>query len=391
MTFMTANYTPRNLHPPKESYFLFGPRGTGKSTWLINQYPKARRIDLLLAEEERRLLSYPERIRREVETMMPGSVLILDEIQRVPRLLPEIHALIEEKRGIQFILTGSSARKLRRSSSDLLGGRAEVMQMGPFIASELGSEFNLSKALRTGMIPLVWCSTDPQDRLKNYLQLYVKEEVQAEGLVRKIGDFSRFLEVASFSCASLWTATDIGREANIKRSTINNYFQILEELFLSFSLPVFSKKAKRRLVSHSKFYFFDVGVYRFLRPQGILDNTAEIEGVALETLVAQHLRSWVFSQNHPHSFCFWRTQTKLEVDFVIYGPKGFWAIEVKRSENLGPDDFRAMKAFQEEYPQATCFFVTYGKRRERVRGFDLIPAETFLRQLVPDGPIFTKT
>lgn len=383
-------YIPRKVVPPKGSYFLLGPRGTGKSTWLMHNYPDAVRVDLLLGEVERRFSSYPERIRDIVNAMAPESVLILDEIQRVPRLLPEIHALIEQKKDVQFIMTGSSSRKLRRSVSDLLGGRALIRQMGPFLASELGNQFSLEKALKTGLIPLIWESPNPEERLRDYLHLYLREEVQAEGLVRQIGDFSRFLEVASFSYASVWTTTDISRESSVKRVTVDNYLQILEDLFLAFSLPVFARRAKRRLIAHQKFYFFDVGVYKILRPQGILDSPREIEGVALEGLVAQHLRSWVLAQREPHTLSFWRTQTKLEVDFIIYGPRGFWAIEVKRSSNLGPDDVRGMLAFKDEYPEAQCFFVTPGKFCENYRGFPVLPMEDFLLNISPENLIFSE-
>lgn len=390
MPTMIANskYIPRILNPLTESYFLLGPRGTGKSTWLQHHYPNALRIDLLLGEEERRYSAYPEKIRDVAASLPEGSTLILDEIQRVPRLLPEIHALIEEKRGIQYIMTGSSARKLRRSVSDLLGGRALLRQMGPFLASELKERFSLEKAIKTGLIPLIFESSDPQPRLLDYLHLYLKEEIQAEGLVRQIGDFSRFLEVASFSHGSVWTTTDISRESSVKRATVDNYLQILEDLLLAFTIPVFARRAKRKLITHQKFYFFDAGVYRILRPQGILDSSQEIEGFALEGLVAQHLKSWVSAQNQPHSLSFWRTQTKLEVDFIIYGPRGFWAIEVKRSPNLGPDDVRAMLAFKEEYPEATCFFVIPGKRQESYRGFPIIPLEEFLLEITPENLLF---
>ncbi len=284
-------------------------------------------------------------------------------------------------------MTGSSSRKLRRAVSDLLGGRALLRQMGPFLASELNEAFSLEKALKTGLIPLIWESTDPQQRLLDYLHLYLREEVQAEGLVRQIGDFSRFLEVSSFSHSSIWTSTDISRESSVKRATVDNYLQILEDLLLAFTLPVFSRRSKRKLVAHRKFYFFDAGVYRILRPQGILDSSQEIEGMALEGLVAQHLRSWVLAQNQPHSLSFWRTQTKLEVDFIIYGPRGFWAIEVKRSANLGPDDARALFAFKEEYPEATCLFVIPGARKESYRGIPIIPMEEFLLGITPENPI----
>ncbi len=382
-------YIPRKINPPDGSYFLLGPRGTGKSTWLLHQYPQAVRIDLLLGEEERRFSAYPEKIRDVANALPEGSTLILDEIQRVPRLLPEIHALIEAKKQIQYIMTGSSSRKLRRSVSDLLGGRALLRQMGPFLAAELKGSFSLEKALKTGLIPLIWESSNPEQRLLDYLHLYLREEVQAEGLVRQIGDFSRFLEVSSFSHASVWTTTDISRESGVKRATVDNYLQILEDLLLAFTVPVFTRRAKRKLIAHPKFYFFDAGVYRILRPQGILDSSQEIEGWALEGLVAQHLRNWVLAQTQPHSLSFWRTQTQMEVDFIVYGPKGFWAIEVKRSSNLGPDDVRALLAFKEEYPEATCLFVTPGKREESYRGFPVIPMEKFLLGITPKNPIFS--
>ena len=195
-----ADYTfvPRWMNPPEGSYFLFGPRGTGKSTWLLHHYPKAVRIDLLLGDEERRFSGHPERIREAAHAMQPGSTLIIDEIQRVPRLLPEIHALMEEKRQIQFIMTGSSARKLRRAVSDLLGGRALLRQMGPFYASELGDSFVLEKALRIGLIPLIWESTNPLERLRNYLNLYLKEEVHAEALFANLGIFPAFWRWRAF-------------------------------------------------------------------------------------------------------------------------------------------------------------------------------------------------
>ena len=199
ITMADSHFIPRLMKPPQESYFLLGPRGTGKSTWLLHQYPQTVRIDLLLGEEERRFLAHPERIHAIAASIQSGGALIIDEIQRVPHLLPQIHALIEEKKGIQYIMTGSGARKLRRSVSDLLGGRAHLMQMGPFLASELKGQFSLEKALRIGMIPLIWQSTDPEASIRNYIQLYLREEVQAEGIIRNVNDFARFLEVASFS------------------------------------------------------------------------------------------------------------------------------------------------------------------------------------------------
>lgn len=382
------HYVPRLMIPPKESFFLFGPRGTGKSTWLLKNYPNALQIDLLDREMERKLLAKPERFAHFIDSLNPEDQCIVDEIQRVPDLIPVIHSLIEKKKGIQFILTGSSARKLRRSVGDLLGGRALLRHMHPFLASELKKEFSLEKALRYGLVPLVWQSVDPQEKLRAYISVYLKEEVQAEGLVRQVGDFARFMEIASFSHGGLWISTEISRESQVKRQTVDNYLQILEDLLLSFTIPVFTRRAKRALVSRSKFYYFDVGVFRELRPTGPLDKEAEIEGPALEGLVAQHLRAWTLSQKEAHRLYFWLTRTKIGVDFIIYGPRGFWAIEVKRSTNPSIHDVKSLKVFQEEYPEASCFLLYGGEKRQNIRGIPCVPVREFLENLVPDKPIF---
>lgn len=376
-------YVKRIIKSPKESFFLLGPRGTGKSTWLQHTFPEAVRVDLLQPEEERKFTAHPERIREVVDALKSGGVCIIDEVQRAPELLPVIHSLIEEGKNVQFILTGSSARKLRRSVGNLLGGRALLRQMGPFLAGELKGNFSLEKALQVGLIPLVWESPDPLEKVRNYVAVYLKEEVQAEGLVRQVGDFARFMEVASFSHGALLSSTEIAREAHVKRSTVDNYLQILEDLLLAFTLPVFTRRAKRAVISHPKFYYFDVGVFRALRPRGPMDKEAELEGPALEGLVAQHLRSWVQGQRESFQLAFWRTRTKLEIDFVLYGPSGFWGIEVKRSQEVSPADVKGLIEFKKEYPEATCFLLYTGKRKIVYRDILCIPLEEFLLKLTP--------
>lgn len=381
-------YIPRSIHPPKESFFLFGPRGTGKSTWLLEAYPNSLRLDLLDREVERRFLAKPERLLDFVTHLKEGEVCIIDEVQRVPQLIPVIHSLIEQKRGIQFILTGSSARKLRHSVGDLLGGRALLRHMPPFLASELKEEFSMEKALRYGLVPMIWQSKDPEEKIRSYVAVYLKEEVQAEGLVRQISDFARFMEVATFSHGNLWVSTEIAREAQVKRQTVDNYLQILEDLLLAFTLPVFTRKAKRALISRSKFYYFDVGIFRELRPTGPLDKEAELEGPALEGLVAQHLRAWVNAQKETHRLYFWRTRSQIEVDFVIYGPRGFWAIEVKRSSNLSPKDVKPLTIFQDEYPEAKCFLLYGGDKVQTIRDIPCIPVEEFLKSLQSENILY---
>lgn len=381
-------YIPRFIHPPKESYFLLGPRGTGKSTWLLHSYPKGVRLDLLDRETERKFLARPERLIDFVGHLKRTDVCIIDEIQRVPELIPVIHSLIEQKRGIQFILTGSSARKLRRSVGDLLGGRALLRHMPPFLASELKEKFSMQRALLYGLLPMIWDSENPEEKVRAYVSVYLKEEVQAEGLVRQIGDFARFMEIATFSHGGLWVSTEIAREAQVKRQTVDNYLQILEDLLLAFTIPVFTRRAKRALVSRSKFYYFDVGIFRELRPRGPMDKEAEFEGPALEGLVAQHLRTWVLSQKETHKLYFWRTQSKLEIDFIVYGPKGFWAIEVKRNGDVSKNDVKALTIFQKEYPEATCILLYGGKMKQTIHGILCLPIEEFLRELEIDKPLW---
>lgn len=376
--------------PDHENYFLFGPRGTGKSTWLKKNYPKALWINLLEPEEFRLYLTRPERLREVIEGNPEKKTIVIDEIQKIPALLSLVHTLIEEKKNIQFILTGSSARKIKREGGDLLGGRATVRYMHPFFASELGSHFDLEKALNIGLLPLVWDAKNPISILRGYAGLYLKEEVQEEGLVRQLGDFARFLEIMSFSHSALINATNISQECGISRRTVDSYLSILEDFHLSYTLPVFTKRAQREVVSHPKFYYFDAGIFRYLRPKGPLDRTSEIEGAALEGLVGQHLRAWCEMQNESHSLKFWRTRTGIEVDFVIYGPTNFIGIEVKNATRISPkDDLKGLKTFREEYPEAAVALIYRGKQRLMIEGVPCIPCEHFLMNVHPDSPIST--
>jgi predicted AAA+ superfamily ATPase len=220
------------------------------------------------------------------------SILVIDEIQRNPDLLHVVHALIEEKKDIQFIMTGSSSRKLKRSGVDLLAGRAVKRTMHPFIASELGELFNLEDALKLGMLPVVWGSKDPEEVLDTYKDLYIQEEVHFESLIRNFGQFTRFLSVIAFSHAGVLNTSNISRECEVKRNTVESYIEILKDLLLAFLVPVFTKRAKRNLTSHPKFYLFDAGIFRAFRATRILDSTQEIDGAGLEGLVFQHLKAW---------------------------------------------------------------------------------------------------
>lgn len=378
---------PRFFQPIDSSFFLFGPRGTGKSTWLRKYYPNALYIDLLNSEQMQFYSAMPTRLLETLDAYPDKKCIVLDEIQRVPELLFMVHLVLEKKMGYQFILTGSSARKLKKEGADLLAGRAIMRKMHPFFAAELGSLFNLEKALQLGLLPVVVDASDPKQVMRTYASMYLQEEIQREGLVRNVGSFSRFMEVISFSHASQLVSTNIARECDVTRHTVETYIQILKDLLLAFTLPVFVRRAKRELVSHEKFYLFDAGVFHSFRPKGPFDIQEELQGLALEGLVAQHLKAWIDYQPDSYTFAYWRTKTNLEVDFVIYGPLGLWAIEVKNNRRYSPKDFHGLKAFCKDYPEAKGILLYRGKERAKVEGIWCLPCDDFLRAIVPDQSI----
>jgi len=377
--------TPRYFTPPADHFFLLGPRGTGK-TWLTQRcFPEALRVDLLEPETLRSLSARPERLRELIAARPEVLQVVIDEVQKLPELLEVVHLLIEEKQGIQFIFTGSSARKLRRTGVNLLGGRAAQKSLHPFMASELGNQFKLEEALRLGMLPIVRGGKDPEEILRAYNGLYLREEVQMEGLVRNVGSFSRFLEAISFSQAAVLNLANVARECHVNRKTVEGYLEILEDLLLAFRVPIFTRRAKRELAAHPKFFFFDVGVFRANRPSGPLDSSSEIDGAALESLVAQHLRAWCDYSDDNHQLYYWQTRSKVEVDFIIYGKGCFYALEVKNSAHIRPEDLRGLKSFGEDFPESHRWLLYRGRERLLRDGVLCVPCEEFLLQLKPNN------
>ena len=255
--------------------------------------------------------------------------------------------------------------------------------MHPFMAAELGDAFDLQAALQRGMLPLVLGSDDPIDTLQSYLAVYVREEVQMEGLVRDLDRFSRVLETVSFSHAQLLNVSNIARDAGVGRKAVEGYLGVLEDLLLSFRLPVFRKRAARATVAHDKLYLFDCGVFRWLRPSGPLDRPEEIAGAALEGLVAQHLRAWLAYRNGGDRLFYWRTRAGSEVDFVVYGPAQFSAIEVKHSATVRRSDLRGLRSFHADYPEAQRLLLYLGDEELYLDGVRCLPCDRFLRQLHP--------
>ena len=361
----------RLLEQPSGSCLLLGPRGTGKSTWLRSRFPSALVLDLLDFATYTELLTRPDRL-GQIVAAAPESTVVIDEVQRVPELLNEVHRLIEE-RGTQFVLTGSSARKLRRSGVNLLAGRARTMAMHPLTAVELGSSFNLRRSITLGHLPTVHVADDPEHYLAGYVGTYLREEVVAEAMTRNLAAFTRFLTAASFCQGAVLSMTTVARECGVNRKTVESYFDLLEDLLIAFRLPVFQRRAKRALTSHPKFYFFDAGVYRAIRPKGPLDPMEEIDGAAIETLVVQDLRAINDGLQLGYTLSFWRTRAGQEVDFVLYGERGLVAIEVKRSSQYNDRDLTGLRAFGEDYPMAERYLFYGGERPYKIDGIRIVP------------------
>jgi len=367
-------------YPKNKSFFLFGPRGTGKTSWVQNTFPSAIYIDLLAAKHYTELLSNPQRLD---ELFIPQNYqgwIIIDEVQRVPELLNEVHRLIEKEK-YRFILTGSSARKLRRQGVNLLAGRALTLHMHPLTTQELGSDFDLNHSLQFGNLPSVYSEDDPKKYLEAYVQTYLREEVLQEGLTRNLQAFARFLEAASFSQASILNVSEVARECMVERKIVENYFSILEDLLIAKRLPVFNKKAKRKIISRNKFFFVDAGIYQTIRPRGPLDEPELIEGAAFETLFWQELDALNEHHDLGYKIFFWRTARDVEVDFICYGEKGIKAFEIKRSQKVRRTDLKGLKLFLKDYPQSKAYLLYGGSRSYREENVEIIPFAEALNSL----------
>ena len=359
---------------------MFGPRGTGKTEWLKSNLPDALYFDLLKARWRNLFLANPH----ELEKLIPAGFqhwIILDEVQKVPSILDEVHRLIETYH-YPFILTGSSARKLKQKNVNLLAGRARTYHLYPLIATELGKAFDLKKYLIQGGLPEAYLSKDAHEFLQSYISTYLYEEIMQESLIRNLESFARFLQSASLSQGSVLNMSAVARDCAVKQKTVVSYFSILEDLLMSFHLPAFTRRAKRRLIQHPKFYLFDVGVYRAVRPRGLLDNPEEIDGAAIETLFLQHLRAINDYFRLGYQISYWRTNDGKEVDFILYGEKGFFAFEVKRTSHIQFSDFRGLKAFQIDYPEAKCYLIYGGSEEEHREGIILLPLISALQNLL---------
>jgi len=325
----------------EKSYFLFGPRQTGKTSLIQHTLNEYRCYNLLQTDVYLKLSREPQRLRQEITD--DDKIVIIDEIQKLPILLDEVHSLIEEK-GIHFLLTGSSARKLRNKGVNLLGGRARTRRLCPFIFKELKENFQLLKALDTGLIPSIYFSNAPFEDLEAYTGNYLREEIAAEAIVRNVPAFSRFLTVAGLCNGKMINYTNIASDAQVPRSTVQEYFQILRDTMLGDDLPAWRKSVKRKPVSTSKFYFFDIGVARFLQGRRGLEMRSPEFGEAFEAYIHHEIKTYC-DYKGACDLCYWRATSGFEVNFVINGKT---AIEVKGKKNITRKDCKGLAAIKEE-------------------------------------------
>ncbi len=357
----------------KKSYFLFGPRQTGK-TFLVHQTLKEARVyDLLDTSVYLALSQNPGRVAQELTPQ--DEIVVIDEIQRLPILLNEVHRLIEE-RDIRFLLTGSSARKLRRGGVNLLGGRARTRYLHPLSYKELGVRFELSKAANRGLLPSIYFSDDPRADLQAYTGLYLQQEIVAEGLARNIPAFSRFLRVAALCNGTIVNFTNVSNDAQVARTTVYEYFEILRDTLVLYELPAWRKSKKRRPVASSKYYFFDVGVVGELQGREFRPETPEF-GEAFETIIMHELlcyRDYVSGE----ALSFWRSSSGFEVDFII---GDHTAVEAKAKKNLSNQDIKSLLILAEEKKLKRYLCVSLEPRIRRVGNVVILPYKEFLETL----------
>lgn len=368
---------------PTESFFLWGPRQVGKSSLLHERYPKARRIDLLLTEEFLRYLERPGLLRDELRGAPPGTLTVIDEVQKVPALLDEVHWLIE-RQGLVFALCGSSARKVRRGHANLLGGRALRHELFGLVSDEIGDAFDLVRFANHGTLPRHYLAERPVRMLRAYVEDYLKEEIAAEGLVRSLPTFSEFLRAAAIGDTELVNYSNIARECGRSVNAVKEYYQILVDTLLARFLPAYTRRPKRRVIQAPKFYFADVGVVNHLARRGRLEPGGELFGKALENLIHHELCAWREYREHDLDLSYWRLASGIEVDFVLGDAE--IGIEVKSSRRVMDAHLSGLRALREDQPGVRRLLLVCleDKPRRTADGIDILPVRAFLAQLWAD-------
>lgn len=366
----------------EDSVFLWGARQVGKSTLVKSVYPNAKIYDLLKSDEYTRLLRRPQLLREELLSFGEETLVVIDEIQKIPQLLDEVHWLIVN-RGIRFILCGSSARKLKRIGTNLLGGRAMSVKLYPLVSAEI-PDFDLVRGINHGMLPRHYLAANPKKRLEAYIGTYLKEEIQDEAVVRQLAAFNRFLDVAAQSNGEIINYKNIAQDCGVSAVTVKEYFAILQQTLIGYMLPAFTESKKRRAITAPKFYYFDVGVANHLLHRSNLQQGSVDFGHAFEHLMIQELIAYLSYSESDEHLSYWRTASGYEVDAII--GDGRVAIEFKSSEEVQSKHTKGLKAFSEEYADARLIVVSMDVNPRMLNGVEIVPAMDFL-QLLWEGKI----
>lgn len=362
-----------------ESYFLFGARQTGKSTLLWELFPEAAFYDLLENNTFERLQRNPSLLRQDLEMLEPGTLVIIDEIQNLPELLNEVQWLMVRK-GHRFILSGSSARKLRRSGVNLLGGRAIMQMFYPFVSHEI-QDFDIVKAVNQGMLPRHYLASEKNywDLLQAYVSVYLKEEIKAESLVRNLSSFNRFLDAAALTDGEMVNYNNIASDCGVDAKTAKEYFSILEETLIGYMVPAYTKTVKRKVRQSPKFYFFDVSIPNYLLGRRMMQPGSDSFGHAFEHLVIQELIAYLGYRRVQNALSYWHTYNGYEVDAVLGDAEV--AIEIKATNEVQHRHLHGLKAFKEEHPDARLVVVSLDPNPRLMNGVEIMPATYFFRQL----------
>lgn len=382
---MTSTRYQRRLQPPNQSFFLFGLRGVGKSTWAKRVFPRAPVFDLL---DEGRFQDYLRDARlfgNELRRLSPDQWVVVDEVQRLPALLNEVHRFIESH-NLRFVLLGSSARKLKQAGTNLLAGRALRRLMVPLLPEELGTDFDLPEVLRFGSLPVIWQSSAKDESLQAYVQLYLKEEIQAEALVRNLPGFARFLPIAALFHGQVLNVTGLARDAGVARTTVTGYLEILADTHLAWSLPAYEGRLRVKERTHPKLYWTDPGVLRAvkreLHPPGELERGPLFEGWVAGLLKAYGEPGCGLGFRHDALFYWAPTEGNTEVDFLVQRGQEFTAIEVKAKERVGTRDLAGLKSIAELKGLRRRMVVYWGERPFTTEeGVEVLPVQHFLHEV----------
>lgn len=361
----------------EESIFLWGARQTGKSTLLKKLFPEALWFDLLKSDVYLRYQRYPEQFREAILAQLPARIVIVDEIQKIPDLLDEVHWLIVNH-GIRFVLSGSSPRKIIRSGANLLGGRALRYELYPLVYSEI-PEFDLIKALNNGLMPRHYLSANPKKLIEAYLGNYLRDEIIAEAKIRNVAAFSRFLEAAAFSNGEMVNYSNIASDCGVSSVTIREYFQILEDTLIGRFVPSFQKKPKRRVVLSPKFYYFDLGIANYMLKRGKIEMGSESFGSAFEHFIFQELYAHSRYSGLDYLISFWRTSSQIEVDFILGNHEV--AIEVKGTDTIQARHLTGLKSFADEYAVKKLIVVSNDPIERKIGDIQVMPWTLFLEKL----------